>query len=54
MGIGISSSTLDKKAKAYNPLDWNPIYQGKKRFSLDNMSSNSSSCSEKKYFRYKR
>ncbi|MGL9779106.1 MAG: hypothetical protein ACR5K5_02445 [Wolbachia sp.] len=43
----VSSSTLDKKAKAYNPLDWNPIYQGKKRFSLDNMSSNSSSCSEK-------
>ncbi|QOD37836.1 hypothetical protein [Candidatus Wolbachia massiliensis] len=43
----VSSSTLDKKAKAYNPLDWNPIYQGKKRFSLDNMSSNSSSYSEK-------
>ncbi|WP_395463444.1 hypothetical protein [Wolbachia endosymbiont of Cantharis cryptica] len=43
----VSSSTLDKKAKAYNPLDWNPIYQGKKRFSLDNMSSNSPSYSEK-------
>ncbi|MBA8770652.1 hypothetical protein HCR16_06265 [Wolbachia pipientis] len=43
----VSSSTLDKKAKAYNPLDWNPIYQGKKLFSLGNMSSNSSSCSEK-------
>lgn len=43
----VSSSTLDKKAKTYNPLDWNPIYQGKKRFSLDNMSSNLSSYSEK-------
>jgi len=38
---------VETSKKTYNPLDWNPIYQGKKRFSLDNMSSNSSSCSEK-------
>ncbi|WCR57608.1 hypothetical protein [Wolbachia endosymbiont of Ctenocephalides felis wCfeJ] len=38
---------VEASKKTYNPLDWNPIYQGKKRFGLDNMSSSASSCSEK-------
>ncbi|WP_353270031.1 hypothetical protein [Wolbachia endosymbiont (group A) of Myopa testacea] len=42
-----NNQKVETSKKTYNPLDWNPIYQGKKRFSLDNMSSNSSSCSEK-------
>ncbi|WP_374698489.1 hypothetical protein [Wolbachia endosymbiont (group B) of Limnophora tigrina] len=42
-----NNQKVETSKKTYNPLDWNPIYQGKKRFSLDNMSSNLSSCSEK-------
>lgn len=42
-----NNQKVETSRKTYNPLDWNPIYQGKKHFSLDNMSSSSSSCSEK-------
>ncbi|WP_265041038.1 hypothetical protein [Wolbachia endosymbiont (group A) of Calamotropha paludella] len=42
-----NNQKVETSKKTYNPLDWNPIYQGKKLFSLGNMSSNSSSCSEK-------
>lgn len=42
-----NNQKVETNKKTYNPLDWNPIYQGKKLFSLGNMSSNSSSCSEK-------
>ncbi|MDR2548515.1 MAG: hypothetical protein LBC34_03440, partial [Rickettsiales bacterium] len=42
-----NNQKVETSRKTYNPLDWNLIYQGKKHFSLGNMSSSSSSCNEK-------